>query len=120
MGIFDKLFGQKKNGIDSNNSEHAVIIDFLYGLKDLEPLHKLENQLRTLINENSLGEYDGHDIATDYSDGILYMYGPNAELIFKSVQPVLEKAEFMKGANVKMRFGPPEDGVKEIEVKLNK
>ncbi|WP_117885714.1 hypothetical protein [Aureibaculum luteum] len=47
-----------------------------------------------------------------------YMYGSNAETLFKTVQPILEKVVFMKGANVKMRFGPPEDAVKEIEVKI--
>jgi len=118
LGIFDKLFGLKTNEIETNNSEHAVIVSFLYGLEDLDPLHRLEAELRKSIDKNSLGEYDGHEIALDYSDGTLYMYGFNAETLFKTVQPILEKAEFMKGANVKMRFGPPEDGVKEIEVKI--
>ncbi len=118
MGIFDKLFGLKTNGIETNNSEHAVIVNFLYGMENLDPLHRLEDELRKSIDENSLGEYDGHEIATDYSDGILFMYGFNAETFFKTVQPILEKAEFMKGATVKMRFGPPEDGIKEIEIKI--
>ena len=116
MGIFDKLFGSKANGIETNNTEHAVIVSFIYGMDNLEPLHRLENELRKSIDKNSLGEYDGHDIAIDYSDGTLYMYGSNAEILFNGVRSILEKADFMKGANVTMRFGPPEDGVKEIKV----
>lgn len=46
------------------------------------------------------------------------MYSPNAELLFKILEPVLKQAEFMTGAIAKLRFGPPEDGVKEIEIKL--
>jgi hypothetical protein len=43
------------------------------------------------------------------------MYGPNAEVLFKTVKQTLEATDFMSGAKAKLRFGPPEDGVKEIE-----
>jgi hypothetical protein len=46
------------------------------------------------------------------------MYGPNAELLFKGVKSTLESYDFIKGAYVKLRFGPPEDGIKEIEFTL--
>jgi hypothetical protein len=116
LGIFDKIPGQSKPVF--NEPEHAVIIHFLYGIDKLEPLHRLENELRKFINQKGVGEYDGHEIAIDYSDGFLYMYGPNAETLFKTVQPFLEQTDFMKGAIARLRFGPPEDGVKEITVKM--
>lgn len=118
MGIFDKIFGKKKIDTNDQNLEQAVIIQFLYGIDRLEPLHRLEEELRNLINQEGVGEYDGHEIATDYSDGFLYMYGSNAESLFKTVKTTLEKTDFMKGAIAKLRFGPPEDGVKEIEVRI--
>jgi len=71
-----------------------------------------------VITKNNVGEYDGHEIAVDYSDGFLYMYGPNAESLFEIVKPVLAATDFMKGATAKLRFGPPEDGVKELEVEI--
>lgn len=95
-----------------------MIIHFLYGIEGLEPLHRFEKELEKLINQKGVGQYDGHEIAIDYSDGFLYMYGPNAELLFKTVQPFLEQTDFMRGAIVRLRFGPPEDGVKEITVKM--
>jgi hypothetical protein len=123
MGLFNKLFG-KKNSEPSiqptakKEPEHAVIIRFNYGIEGLEVLHNLEDKLEKKIAENKAGEYDGHEIATDYSDGILYMYGPDAENLFKIIKPILDETDFMKGAIAKLRFGPPDDGVKEIEVEL--
>lgn len=119
MGIFDKFFGKKKNTLDDQNSEQAVIVQFLYGIDGLEPLHRLEEKLRNLINQKGVGEYDGHDIATDYSDGFLYMYGPDAETLFRAVRPELENTDFLKGAIAKLRFGPPEDGVREIKIPIS-
>lgn len=98
--------------------EHAVIIHFNYGIEGLAPLHQLENKLEQVIKDNQAGEYDGHEIATDYSDGFLYMYGPSAETLFNAVKPTLEGTEFMKGAKATLRFGPPEDGVKELDVEI--
>ena len=36
----------------------------------------------------------------------------------KAVKPTLEETEFIEGAKAKLRFGPPEDGVKEIEFEI--
>lgn len=123
MGLFDKIFGKKvtpmptQQTIPNKEPEHAVIIRFNYGVEELDDLHRLEDKLRNII-DNNVGEYDGHEIATDYSDGVLYMYGPNAEDLFKTIKPILDGTSFMKGAIVKLRFGPPADGVKEIEIEL--
>ncbi|SEO40420.1 hypothetical protein SAMN05660816_02833 [Niastella yeongjuensis] len=104
---------------DSNdNPEHAVIVRFKYGIDGLDALFELEDMLEKVVTENEVGEYDGHEIAMDYGDGTLYMYGPNAESLFKTVQPVLKECDFMNGAKAKLRFGPPEDGVTEIEIEV--
>tara|TARA_R110002096_G_scaffold169779_3_gene341504 strand:- start:10669 stop:10857 length:189 start_codon:yes stop_codon:yes gene_type:complete len=50
--------------------------------------------------------------------GLYLCYGPNAETLFKAIQPKLQQTDFMKGAIAYLRFGPPEDGVSEIEVKI--
>jgi len=116
MGLFDKLFGTKNRGKEEKQPEQAVIVSFNYGIQGLDLLHQLETNLEKVITANDLGEYDGHEIAADYSDGFIYMYGPNAEALFKGIKPTLESFDFMKGAITKLRFGPPEEGVKEIEV----
>lgn len=122
MGILDKLFGSRKNKNVENDPdiEHAVIVRFDYDIQGMDDLYELCNKLERVINENRLGEFDGHEIATDYSHGFLYMYGPNAEKLFTGVKQTLEQSEFMQGAKAKLRFGPPEDGIKEITVEVGR
>lgn len=96
--------------------EQAVIVRFDYGSTDLGPLFKLEKELETAISAEAVGEYDGNEIAADGSDGILFMYGPDADRLFEVVEPILKSAQFMDGATVMKRYGPPEDGVREATV----
>ena len=98
--------------------EHAVIVHFTYGSTDLSRLFELENKLEAAIEEAKIGEYDGNDVAVDGSDGYLYMYGTNADALFEVIRPILEATEFMKGAKAKLRYGPPADGVREVEVEI--
>ena len=98
--------------------EHAVIVDFTYGSTDLSRLFELENKLEATIEEAKVGEHDGNDVAVDGSDGYLYMYGTNADTLFEVVRPILEATEFMKGAKAKLWYGPPADGVREVEVEI--
>jgi hypothetical protein len=114
MGIFD-IFKPKP---PADNQEQAVILTFNYGLPDLSALHELEDLLERTLEEQNAGECDGHEIATDLSDGFIYLYGPNAENLFKAVKPILESTAFMNGATATLRFGPPEEGIKEIDIKI--
>ena len=118
MGILARLFGTKTE-TSAKPVEHAVIVAFAYiGSTDLEPLFALERQLESDIAAATAGEYDGNEIAVDGSDGTLYMYGPDADKLFAAIRPTLEACSFMKGARVKLRYGPPADGVPEREVQL--
>jgi hypothetical protein len=117
MGLFDKLFKQTNKETSQNeNPEHAVIISFNYGLDNVSYLHNLEDKLETLLSNLNVGDCDGHEIAMDLSDGFLYLYGPNAETLFKAIKPTLESTDFLIGGKAKLRFGPPEEGVREIEI----
>jgi len=100
------------------NLEHAVIVHFNYGIEELDTLFKFENKLEKCIIDKEVGKYDGHEIAMDNSDGFLYMYGQNAETLFKAILPTLKSTSFMKGATATLRFGPPEDRAKEIDVEI--
>ena len=99
-------------------SEHAVIVQFKYGSTALSPLFELEARLETAIAAAKAGEYDGNEIAVDGSDGSLYMYGPDADRLADAIRPLLEAAPFMKGAKVTKRYGPPGEGVREVEIEV--
>jgi hypothetical protein len=99
-------------------AEHAVIVHFDYGSTDLAPIFKLGHELERAIDAAHAGEYDGNEVAVDGSDGYLYMYGPDADVLFRTVRPALESVGFMQGARVTLRYGPPEDGVRESRLVL--
>ena len=94
--------------------QHAVIINFNYYLPDLDPLFALEEKLEAAIEEAGTGEFDGNEVAVDGGDARLYMYGPDADKLFASVEPVLKTSALMKGANATLRYGPAADDVREV------
>jgi hypothetical protein len=98
------------------NSDHAVIVHFSYGSTDLSRLFALEDELVEALEMADAGEFDGNEMAADGSDGYLYMYGPDANILFNAIKPTLESADFMKNAKVKLRFGPPNEGAREVDV----
>jgi hypothetical protein len=118
MGLFDKILFKKKSEPPSRPPEHAVLVQFGYGTTDLSRLFSLEERLEAAIAAAGVGAFDGNEIATDGSDGTLYMYGPDADALFAVVRPALEATDFMRGARVRLRYGPPEDGIREVEVVL--
>ena len=106
MELLSKLFGARK-GTGKHASEHAVTVHFLYGSTNFQHVYAVEDLLRTAISEAKIGEYDHHFTARDGHDGWYYMYGPDAEALYRVVQPVLENACFIPGATVTLWFGPP-------------
>ena len=84
--------------------EQAVIVYFRYGSLDLSRLYELENRVESAIAKDGVGEYDGHEIAVNGGDGVLYMYGSNADVLFETVRPILETVQFMHGAKVVKRY----------------
>jgi len=60
-------------------TEQAVIVNIVRPFSDISDVHNLENELATVFyendedNNNNIGVYDGHDIATDFTDAIFYM-----------------------------------------------
>ena len=107
MGMFAKLFG-KESVTPPKRVDHAVLVNFDYiGSTDLTLLFELEKKLKAAINAAKAGEFDGNEVATDGSDGVLYMYGPDADRLFETVKPVLERCSFMGGARITLRYGSP-------------
>ena len=105
-----RIFG----GTVVQEEEHAVIVAFEYGHESLVELRQLESTLRDALSE--VGEYDGHEIATDLSDGFLYIYGNDADVLAAIVIPVFQTTPFMNEARLTVRYVPPKDGVRSREL----
>ena len=102
----------------SGNDEHSVIVHFNSGIDELEEVHKLEDKLVDCLKDSNVGWWDGHEVAMDNSEGWIFLYGRNAESLFKKVQPILENSNLMKGAIANLRFGPPEGSAPEINIEI--
>lgn len=100
--------------------EHAVIVHFRYGQPDLDPLRAVESRLEAAIEKAGVGEFDGDEIAVDLSDGSLYMYGPDADRLFAAIRPVLDTTPFLRGATVRLRYGPPAQGTRETALVIGR
>lgn len=102
----------------TESRKQALIIHFDYG-KDLpDDFDKMRDGLDSLVEKSNLGEYDGHEIAMDLSDGSFYLYSTEIEALFKHIRSYLLSYDFMIGANVYMRFGEIGSGAKEIAFEL--
>jgi hypothetical protein len=117
MGLLSNLF-EKQGNNSSTAPEQAVIVHFEACSPYQSRLFALEDRLEKVIASTGTGELDGNEIATDGSDGYLYMYGPDADALFMAVRPTLDAVDFMKGARVMLRYGPPEEGVEQVEIVL--
>src|SRR5271165_2986282 len=109
MGVLGRLLRLGKSA-RKGPPEHEVIVHFEYGSTNFQHIYAIEDLLRIAISEAGAGEYDRREVADDGSDGFLYMYGPDAENLYRAIGPVLTKFPFMRGATVTLHFGPPKRG----------
>ncbi|MBZ5662883.1 MAG: hypothetical protein LAO08_20990 [Acidobacteriia bacterium] len=105
MGLFSRIFGAK-GGAPANPPVQEVEVYFSYGSTNFQHLYALEDVIRHAISDAAVGKYEGHDVSADGSDGYYYLYGPDAEAIYRVISPVLATSSFMTGATVTLWFGP--------------
>jgi hypothetical protein len=105
MGLLSKLFGSK-NSAKNAPPEQEVEVLFEYGSTNFQYVYALGDQIQLAINEAKVGEYDGHALPADGSEGRYFVYGPDAEAIFKVMEPVLAASPLMSGATVTLHYGP--------------
>lgn len=120
MSLFKSLFG-KANSTDNQKpkvDEQCLKLKFNYGFDSLEELYSLSQLLTKAIENNDLGDYDGHEIATDLSDGFMYMYGPSAQAIYDCVKPILDSIEFLRGGSATFILGEMGSECERLEIKL--
>src|SRR6266508_2824430 len=90
----------------STAEEQALIVTLkLTDADDTERIHTLEDRLSTAIKKASAGEFDGDE----FGKGVctLYMYGPDAELLYRTTIQILREYQPAKGSYLIKRFGKP-------------
>ena len=105
MSLLSRIFGSKNNARQSPPVQD-VEVHFSYGSKNFQHLYALEEVLGQAISDAGVGAYEGHDVSADGSDGYFYMYGPDAEAIYRVIAPALANSTFIRGAKITLWFGP--------------
>lgn len=92
---------------------HAVIIHFplsddeLGSDPEFDAMVMLSDDLAAAIDAADVGEFDGNELGG--GECKLYMYGPDADRLFASIQPVLAKSVMVRGGYVVKRYGDARD-----------
>ena len=79
-----------------------------------EDLWTLETLLTDVIERQGLGEYDGNEVGED--GATLFMYGANAEDLFRGVEATLRASSLCENARVQIRPGPPGTAHREVHL----
>lgn len=105
-------------------SEQAVLVRFFsYGTRffegddhDLSPMHQFGDELAEIVESAGVGEYDGHELALDGSDGTYFFYGADARAIFAVIEMALATSPITYDAEVTLRFGAADEPTARLEV----
>ncbi|MFJ8902139.1 hypothetical protein [Streptomyces sp. NPDC102370] len=101
-------------GPDNGDEEHAVIAHFrlaAHGFGDAdqrERVYEAEKVMAAAVESNGAGEIDGNEFGS--GEVVLYAYGPNADALFKVMEPTLRSLPF-RPAHVVLRRGNIESSV---------
>jgi len=88
--------------------EESVLVHL--GYEDFDLMIDISYQLVDALENSDVGMFDGNEIGE--GDTVFFMYGPDAELLFKHVEHVFRNNEFCRGARAVMRWGSSPDAPK--------
>jgi hypothetical protein len=102
-------------------SEHAVIVHLPLSNSDFgapqeqEALFALQDELATVIENTRSGEFDGDEFGE--GECVVYTYGPDADVLFAAIEPVLKASSLARGGYAIKRYGEAADpAAREVRV----
>ena len=115
MALFDKFLKKKEPPKEDEcvliYLDAANLSDEIYAEFDLSTL---EDQLIDVIQKNGVGEFDGNEAGEGVTT--LYTYGPDADALYRAMEPVLIAYPLCRNARIVIRKGGP--GSPQSEVHL--
>lgn len=103
--------------------EHAILVHIpLRGgpfgsAAEKQDLMRLENDLEKAIVQAGAGEFDGDEFGGGKC--VLFMYGPDADRLFETVQPILRANALSAAGYALKRYGEASDpGAREEVIRL--
>ena len=103
---------------EENEITDCVILSF-GRYNGIDEIHSVDLKLYKSIPEN-IGRHDGHLVSLeDDTDGQFFSYGKNAEELFNVMKPLVEEFDFLKDADVYLRFTENNKIVRDLEFKMS-
>ena len=103
--------------------EHTVVVhlklsDDGFGASDeREAIWKLQDELAEVVAQARAGKFDGEEFGQ--GECVFFMYGPDADALFATVQPLLKSSPHSKGGFATKRYGETSDPrAPEVRVEL--
>ncbi len=92
--------------------DQAVIVHLQLGKKHqhaggMEGLWNLEDQISGAIEQEGIGEFDGHEVGQ--GEFVMYTYGPSADRLFGAIAPILKASRYALGGYAIKRYGEAQD-----------
>ncbi|MGC4936828.1 hypothetical protein [Kribbella sp. DT2] len=91
-----------QQAVPEPNHDQAVSLH-LPNPKDLETIFLIEDALEKTLDGSEAGSLDGNAIGPD--DAVIHLYGPNADLLWSTIEPTLRTLENPPGSYVVKRYG---------------
>lgn len=106
MQLFRKLFHRRPTG----HADEWVAIHFKlrsgeeFGTHlERSAVHELAERLASLVRQKKVGSYDGDEYGQ--GQGVLFIHGPNADILYEAISPLLRSWALLEGGYVIKRYG---------------
>jgi len=105
MRFLKALFGARPAVIPKDSvTVHFKLSDNKFGSREeRDRVHQFSHELEALIQQCQVGEFDGDEFGG--GEGTLFMYGPDADLLFEAVSSALKNWEPLRGGHVIKSYG---------------
>ena len=94
--------------------EQAVLIKITSLRDPAAGLDVIEDRIIEAIDRSSVGEFDGNEIGPD--GATLYLYGPDADTIWRSIDGAIDRTALGPGSHVILRYGPPRSSSSRVDL----
>ncbi len=110
MGFLDHYL--KSKAVHPPAEDQAVLIYFAN--EDLDASIPLQEKLYNQLKDSDLGMFDGNELGG--GELVLFLYGSDAELLFKDIEPTLRGDPYCTDARVVIRWGGIEAPRREVVI----
>ena len=113
MNLLNRFLKSKTIASPPTTTDEQSVLIYIEG-EDLDGSIPVQEALIDLLEGSEVGMFDGNEVGGGQL--VLFLYGPDAELLFKHIEPVIRADEFCNGARVLIRWGKPGSPQREVNL----